>query len=155
MKTISVTDEEYEFLKSLSHELNTQDNRLTANPYYYTVKTVRKMAAPEGYDIGEAQYIDSYYNVYETREAALEALRSGEYGVVADPEDYIDDNFTEFGTYEIYQHENVFLTLKGYEDHMRLNKHNYPNDATSYVNYANRNPEMTKLINILRKIGNE
>jgi hypothetical protein len=34
MKTITVSDEVYEFLKSCQEELKTQDNRMTANPIY-------------------------------------------------------------------------------------------------------------------------
>lgn len=39
MKTIEVTDEMYKFLEELSTELNTQNHRCTAMPYFFQVQT--------------------------------------------------------------------------------------------------------------------
>ena len=37
MKIKNLTTEDIKFLKELKHELNTQDNRITANPRFYQV----------------------------------------------------------------------------------------------------------------------
>ena len=39
MKTINVSDEMYEFLINLSEEINKQDNRSTAMPYFFQIQT--------------------------------------------------------------------------------------------------------------------
>jgi len=50
MKTIQVTDEVYEFLKSCQEELNTQYNRMTANPIFgFQIKEERASHDPEEY----------------------------------------------------------------------------------------------------------
>lgn len=38
MPLIEVTEKQYEFLKNLQNEINTQDNRATAKPYFFQVK---------------------------------------------------------------------------------------------------------------------
>lgn len=40
MKTIEVTDEQYETLKEMQNELNTQDNRHTRDPMYVIMGTL-------------------------------------------------------------------------------------------------------------------
>ena len=47
MKIIEIEDEMYEFLMNLSKELNTQDHRGTAMPYFFQIQTKEKVAAPD------------------------------------------------------------------------------------------------------------
>jgi len=47
MKTIEVTDEMYKFLMNLSNELNIQNHRLTAMPYFFQIQTQEQVPAPE------------------------------------------------------------------------------------------------------------
>lgn len=50
MKTISVPDEVYDFLKSCKEELNTQDNRCTANPIFgFMIETRHTALTPDDY----------------------------------------------------------------------------------------------------------
>ncbi len=55
MKTINVTDEQYEFLMNLSKEINTQDNRITADPIFCVYHKVMT-PMPEG--CGEEGWIN-------------------------------------------------------------------------------------------------
>lgn len=48
MRTIQISDEDYEFLKDLQHELNTQTNDGNADPVYWGVMEHRMEPAPEG-----------------------------------------------------------------------------------------------------------
>ena len=48
MKTIKVRDKDYEFLKELQHELNTQTNDCNADPVYWGVEEVVEECVPEG-----------------------------------------------------------------------------------------------------------
>ncbi len=52
MKTIQISDEAHKFLCNLMHEINTQDNRATASPYYFVVKEKEKQYSRD-LDIGE------------------------------------------------------------------------------------------------------
>lgn len=48
MRTIQISEEDYEFLKDLQHELNTQTNDGNADPVYWGVMEHRMEPAPEG-----------------------------------------------------------------------------------------------------------
>lgn len=48
MKTIKVRDEDYEFLKELQHELNTQTHDYNADPVYWGVEETMEECVPEG-----------------------------------------------------------------------------------------------------------
>lgn len=48
MKTIQISDEDYEFLKELQHELNTQTNDGNADPVYWGVMETREVGVPDG-----------------------------------------------------------------------------------------------------------
>jgi hypothetical protein len=47
--TITVKKETLDFIKDLVNEIEKQDNRCTAQPYFYVVKTTKEMVAPEGF----------------------------------------------------------------------------------------------------------
>ena len=48
MKIIQISDEDYEFLKDLQHELNTQTNDGNADPVYWGVMETREVGVPDG-----------------------------------------------------------------------------------------------------------
>ena len=48
MRTIQISEEDYELLKDLQHELNTQTNDGNADPVYWGVMEHRMEPAPEG-----------------------------------------------------------------------------------------------------------
>ena len=48
MKINNLTAEDVKFLKELKHELNTQDNRITANPRFYQIQHDRFVASYDG-----------------------------------------------------------------------------------------------------------
>lgn len=43
MKTIKINDEMYEFLMNLSKELNTQNHRATAMPYFFQISSIQSI----------------------------------------------------------------------------------------------------------------
>jgi hypothetical protein len=51
----------------------------------------------------------------------------------------------------------VFLTEEGYNEHMKLNSHNYRHwkSYQFYVLHAFRNPEMAGLIEAIKEIGQQ
>lgn len=48
MRTIQISDEDYEFLAELQHELVTQDNDGNADPVYWGVMETREVGVPDG-----------------------------------------------------------------------------------------------------------
>ena len=152
---IELPDEIVEFMMALAKEIKEQDNRATASPYYYIVQGKREVIAPAGY--GDADYV--YYNpewgeAY-SKEGWEKILENEEGEEPVDIEEFISKKCEEFGLHLVDVEENVFLTFKGYEQHMGLNKHNYRHlkDVHSYVKYAGRNPEMEMLLKSIRAFG--
>jgi predicted CopG family antitoxin len=68
MKTIQISDEAYAFLKDLAGKLNTQDNRMTANPRYYAIREKDNI-----YGMEEG-YADDYIYVDEDGEMECDTV---------------------------------------------------------------------------------
>jgi len=153
MKTISISDENYEFLMNLSRELNEQDNRGTRMPYFFQVQTKHQIAVPEGNGI-EAWFNDG--SLIETEEEIKEVIE--EYQDYTVDYDLLDDDTKEeilidAGYSKVYygyesRYENAFLTSKACDAHIEANRHNL-SSPVNYLSYASRNPELEKLMEIL------
>ena len=50
-----------------------------------------------------------------------------------------------------WQDRNWFFTYSGYDEHVRLNKHNY-GKIRNFVSYCNRNPEMETVQRYLKDL---
>lgn len=159
MKSIKVSNEMYDFLISLSKELNSQDHRGTAMPYFFQVQTKKQIAVPEGNGI-EAWHYDG--TLIESSEEIKEVVN--EYKEWDDSTSFFD----ELDEYEIesilenagyrkvnYDYEDVlencFLTSKACDKHIERNKHNL-NSPVNYLSYASRNPEMEMLLKFLTEL---
>lgn len=64
---------------------------------------------------------------------------------------YYLEGFELLGYVNVEKHSNVFLTEKAVEQHMKVNHYHYKDDTYNYVNHAWRNPEMEKLVEIIKK----
>lgn len=155
MPTINLSEEDYQFLKNLAHELRTQDNRLTASPYFYTIVTDRLYPALEDMGDGPTQFTDTGDGDYFTANtrAEVEKAITEYYAPDPVPKDRFDQ-ILEYGTYRVLEHRNVFLTEKACHQYLEKNKHKLRSHSEpySFVDYADRNPEMAQLLSILRKI---
>lgn len=168
---LTLTDDDIKFLREMAHELKTQDNRATGAPYYYTVRIFKEVTGMDWRYSDDTVYVRLDGNdpeEYETEEAALKQLVEEGY-TPEEAQEHFDNHYEKFGKFEYREDHNVFLTYKGYLEHMRLNAHNYPgkkdgdrytaeddkrsNLVYSYVQHAFRNPEMARLIEILKKFG--
>ncbi len=158
MAMIEVTDDELKFLQDLGNELRTQDNRSTANPYYFVVGTTELLPAADDHGTGPKQFVDwegdpdVYYSPEEARKN-LQEYFGDEDGAAEKIEKRIE-NLEEFDTHVIHRHQNVFLTEKAVKSFMVNQSHNIKSHEPpySYVEYARRNPELRQLLDILRKI---
>ena len=153
---IEISKESFEFMKSLANEIKNQDNRYTAQPYYYVVRCVDNVLTKDGFgDI--IRYVDMKddYLEFKNKEEARE--RFIEYGLEGDELEKAVEDLEECNYTERYSDENFFLTERGYNQHIKLNGHNYRHhkDFYSYVRHAARNPEIESLLKAVMEFGGE
>jgi hypothetical protein len=156
MKQIEVTDEMYDFLIELSKEINTQDNRATAMPYFFQIQTNEEVAVPEGcgekawYNDGSKiqtqdeidQVLFDYYDPRYTMEEIKVMDEWDKFDMLRD-QDWREIYF-DFK----HEYQGSFLTAKACQEHIRLNHYHYREPET-YLQHAWRNPEMEMLFKFL------
>ena len=144
MKTITVTDEQYDFLKNLSHELQTQDNLCTEFPLYVVYS--RQEICLNDERTGLAENVHTIYiNQFDSEdycdsEEELEAKIK--------EEDGNRDDYEEITVGDINRFESAFLTRKGAEDYIKIQGH-HMRKPFIYVEGLYRNYEMQEVRNIL------
>ena len=154
---INMRKSDYDFLTSLADEIRRQDNRATGAPYYYVVKCMNEVQAPEGNGL-YTKYVDMQsgdYQIYDSREECKkELMRDGGF---EDDADKTANALERHEFTEAFTEENIFLTERGYNEHMELNGHNYRHHKKfySYVKHAFRNPEIKTLLEIIGRFSNK
>ena len=128
MKTIDVTDEQYEMMKELCRLRQTQDNRATANPIWF-VQTLKSRPCDPEY--GECVYILTYDGDDEfepTDDIEKFKIRFQEW-VKTDLEREIDWNDDNKYNYTSFNSINYWYELEDWIEHFR---HIELNDAPLY-----------------------
>lgn len=170
MRQIEVSQEDYDFLKELSHELNTQTNDGNADPVYWGVMEHKMEAAPE--DCGDpfiymgdgatmtteeaVQYVDE--NIHDYEEETQEKWKDIDKNWMDEVVDFIHD---EMGVNEcrvVWQEEKsvisrdtgAFLTKRACKEYIEKCHYNHSKPHT-YAMTAYRNFELERLLKILRK----
>lgn len=160
MKTIQVSDEMYKFLEDLSKELNTQDHRGTAMPYFFQIQTTEEVPAAE--DCGVKVWVQDGSIALRTDEDIKEAVfeyKEWDLDSEVDQRAYsellsfeidniLNKNYREVWVDEEKKYQNAFLTEKACKEHIRLNNYHYSNPV-DYLSYAYRNPELEKVMEFL------
>jgi len=174
----TLSKDQIDFIKNLSHEMKTQDNMDTAQPFAFLLTTEQKEYRPDGiaednFDIiydGEAysledfadnilQHIEDYEidNVDRLREELKNSncIETVELWLIK--YELSDEFVFEILNYELVQdctkhNTNFFLTKKAYDEHIRLNGHNLNNPKLN-GKCLSRNPEMEKLYEIIHKLA--
>lgn len=167
MKISNLTKEDVKFLRELKQELNTQDNRMTANPRFYQIQHERFVASFDG----EGNYFEAVSNgvrlgIYTYDDEGLEELKDV---LLADYDEEYSEDVEEINSLKLekldndsldlkcyggdYEHVyvNAFLTERACREHIAANRHHYRNPV-DYLNYGFRNPELEKVLEILSKI---
>lgn len=162
MKTIEVTDEMYDRLIEISKEINTQDNRATAKPYFFQVQQDKKIW-DSGTNREHRIYIDFNSDPFEF-EGTVEGVRNllECYGM-DEPEglnEMSKDDIHEWVighpefdvrecSYDIGQeYSNAFLTEKACKEHIEKNHYHYSNPV-DFLQHAFRNPELELIFEFL------
>lgn len=174
---IEISQEDYEFLKELQNELNTQENDGNADPVFWGVSEVYEEFRGESGEYGGKPYItydDGKYSLEEAVEEVEGALNSDDdYADVKDEWNEVDksdpyevrDFMTErMGWDNIYDviyiekvrrvNENTtgaFITKRACKEYIRKYGYNH-NDPHTYAMTAYRNFELERLLNILKTI---
>lgn len=176
-----LTQEEIDFIKNLSHEMKTQDNRSTAQPFGlvigqketqvtdYENASMKAIYWNEGhYDTledfieGLKEYFDYENDANECKEIDyilehcedIDDLRREEHSI----NQLLSDSMHVYG-YEIVDDYspnvcggNFFLTDKSAKAYVETNSHNLKQPFT-YGIHLYRNPEMTKLYDVIHKLA--
>ena len=178
MNNTLLNDEQIKFIKDLSHEMNTQDTRCTAQPYALVLREEVTRLVPDGYgDILSCYWNDEEYHEWDDFITDLKEYY--EYGnkgfndyVVKDELNAIFEMNSFYDLKDTFQADqievniqnvetnqeinesgvNFFLTEKAYHDHIKRNGHNL-NKPDSYGIHLYRNKEMDNLIEIIHTLA--
>ena len=170
MKNI-LSKENIKFLKSLGEEIKNQDKLGTAKPVFWQI---REFKYEYGYDVDFSDnvcvIIGDDYTPLHTVEDAKEfityhyALEEEELDRLKKCERFNDillwcDNFgincIITGYKEKDKKQNMFLTKKACEQHIKNNSHHYEQGENTqrFCNHAWRNPELSQLLEIVEKFA--
>ena len=141
-----------EFLSSLMKEVNTQNNRFTASPFYFQVQSREWQVCPEEDDDAVEFYLWDCEPI-ETKD--LEEMSDEEkidnFGSL-DMDIIIEDMSDPFYQKIVWAGKGIFLTEKAANEHILLNNYHYHNPRT-YVKHFWRNYEMEQLFEAISVIS--
>jgi len=170
---MSLTKEEIKFIKDLSYEMKTQNNRGTAQPFCLMLEEEVERIIPEGFedDFCIRWQDETYYrNDFDKLKNELLECFSDDKEIVEEVELFNSfEQIADWGNYNgvrpelqsfYYKREhevisntaNFFLTEKAYNEHLRVNKHNL-NNPRAYGVHLYRNLEMEELFKIVHKLA--
>lgn len=169
MRTIQISDEDYEFLKDLQHELNTQPNDGNADPVFWGVMETRMVPAQDG--CGDAfiymgddvtmtteeavQYVDE--NIHDYCEETQEKWKSVDKNWMDDVATFINERMKIPECRIVWEDEKsfisretgAFLTKRACEQYIGCYGYNHDKPHT-YALTAYRNFELGQLLKILK-----
>ena len=178
---MKLSKEDIEFIKNLSHEMKTQDNRCTAQPYALVIRNKNR----EVRDFDNCENKGVYWNEseYDSFEEFVESFKDYylEDNETHEVIDYLNDNIEDIGDlrrheYEFYDLFGIQISTFAYEDvmtsdsikglyegnffltenacklYIERNRHNL-NSPDTYGIHLYRNPEMEKLYEIIHKLA--
>jgi tRNA G26 N,N-dimethylase Trm1 len=148
MKTIELSNEMYEKLVALSNEMNSQDHRGTAMPYFFQVMETKKIYGVDGdYDTDGYVWVKDG-TTQNTVESMIEALENDEVEFDKEnaTESFLENLMEENGYVKGYYrneevYSNAFFSEKSCKEHIQANKYHYESPV-DYLSHAFRNPDM-------------
>lgn len=151
-----VNSKAMQYLREFIIKMNTQDNRCTATPFYYTIRSSRYAPCYDGcgdsYIVVSKHCSETYWRGESLSDIVYEMIE-GEY-ISHDDIDSVDldcdieANLFLEGEYYIYpevkewEERGVFFTETDAENHLKANYYHYSSDAHTYVKHAWRAPEL-------------
>jgi hypothetical protein len=123
---IAKTIEESSGLPDFVHLLKTQENLCTARPLIFELQVREVDFCPDGYGDESAPAKDCPHLTEAPEDLGL------------DPEQMLHWKYR-------WEGRAWFLTKNGYEEHLELNRHNYPKEIRYFIKHAFRSPEMVRV----------
>ena len=172
MPTVNIKQEDYEFLKDLQHELNTQTTDGNAEPVFWGVMEEDERLTVEGQGKPKITYDDGAWTLEKAVEEIKEYLETDgtdeqklDWGCIDhdDPYevcDYMENilKWQHIGMViwtepynKLCTYTGAFLTKRAVKKYIEKYSYNH-NNPRSYAMTAIRNPEFERLISILRTI---
>lgn len=144
-----------ETVKKIAEEFAAQNRHATALPLLIVLQQKEQIRVPDG-EGDETHWHDpeDFEATFDTREEAekwaKDMDREGE-----ELKEFMG-RLEPFSVKDVWVDRNWFLTMSGYEEHMRLNSHNYRRgEVRPYIMHAFRNPEMAAVQKLLLEIAKE
>jgi hypothetical protein len=140
------------WLKSFIAEIDSQDNRATASPIQFLLQTKKEYVSHPDYGHRTRRiwrHPEMESNSCESFDEAVQWLV--DYGYEGDKLEKEKESIEEFCMGHYWETQQCFLTKKGVEEHVRLNRHNL-GEHRDYVVHSFRNPEMSELFNVIREL---
>lgn len=174
MKTIQVSDEDYETLMELSKELQQQENQSQAFPYFWEPSSKKIVINP--HDEGEflqllidGQSVDpdsvAEYDDFEKYNRFLEENHDDhEMGVYhqeleSDWIEYVEESMDEATTMsydkEYQEDHNPTLFLSDAQSYIRQNRHHLSEEPRTYARTIWRMPKMQELVGAIYRINKD
>jgi len=161
MKIIKISDEMHNSLMELSKELNSQNHRATAMPYFFQIQTDEEVSVGEGQgeevwvmdgdvlDDDEIKEVVIEYNDWDEDESEDKFNKLDKYDIIENLENagYVQRN-RDF----VKRYQNSFFTEKACKLHIEQNNYHY-NNPVDYLSYASRNPEMELVMKFLTELS--
>lgn len=137
-----------EFIKQFLAKMRAQDNRATASPYFYVIRT--KVTDPAPVDFCDE--VRFYWN--DSSWDSLEEIK--EYCKENDLHfESIESEIKEYGVRYRWEKRGMFLTEDDAKDHLQRNHYHYSPDAHDYIEHAWRAPELTRFFQALHNYFGE
>ena len=159
-----------EWLRKFITEINTQDNRSTACPYFFTLCCPKKEVGvaddcSDGFDWYDPDNSEEVTNVKERLWQLWgdkKALENHIFGASLRSKDDIGDTLLEVlataqGWYKVNyrmttEYKGFFFTEAACKTHLEGNKHHYPEGTSIYLDHAFRHPELLLLLQNIGKV---
>jgi len=148
-------------LKEIQENLNTQDNRATANPIFIVYDWEKVPSCSDYTD--KFMFVDTEGHIADDRKSLIEWLKNAEVVLPENYEELDDDDLIEAVHKEGYDHINkvyyiakkvfinVFFTEKSADAFIKSNNYHYTKEVHTYVDCLWRNPEMQYIRNGLKE----
>lgn len=127
-----------EQIKQFLQKMVYQDNRATAFPFFYVIRTEVEDSAPlESCDFTRWYWQDSTFDTFEEFKKYLNenCLDDAEKRTAL-------DEVIKYGIKKRWENRGMFLTETDAKEHLRLNHYHYSHNAHDYVCHAWRAPEL-------------
>lgn len=125
-------------IKTFLQKMIDQDNRCTAFPYFYVIRTEKEVDC----DLDSAENTKVYWqgDTYDSMEEIEKYCKENEYTKEQTREALREAH--EYGVRKVWEKKGMFLTETDAENHLKLNHYHYSDNAHTFVDHAWRAPEL-------------